>query len=300
MGGYAGAAAHACVAASGNAFQEINLNSLMYLHGLMYCPSMAHAAEASAGIPPFMGHAGHPIRWGLLRELAGSDLRVRELGTLVGAPQNLVSYHLGKLRAAAMVTMRRSSADGRDASYSIDLARCRAMLMASGEALHPGLSFECAVRDELSSRRTVSVLFACTGNSARSQMAEALLPRIATGVELAVVSGGSRPKPLHPNAVRALGERGIDISGRSSKQLSEFSGTQFDYVVTLCDRVREVCPEFPGHPRVIHWSLADPATEGVSDGETYPAFEQLATELETRLGFLAEVIKQDLNKGERT
>jgi protein-tyrosine-phosphatase len=91
------------------------------------------------------------------------------------------------------------------------------------------------------------VLFLCTGNSGRSQIAEALLGQLSGG-GVEVASAGSRPKPLHPEAVRVMREHGIDISGRRSKHLEEFSGQRFGYVVTLCDRVREVCPDFPGHP----------------------------------------------------
>ncbi|MGI9149219.1 MAG: arsenate reductase ArsC, partial [Chloroflexota bacterium] len=113
-------------------------------------------------------------------------------------------------------------------------------------------------------------------------------------------SAGSRPKPLHPNAVRVMHERGIDIGGQRTKHLTEFIGDEFAFVVTLCDRVREVCPEFPGHPQAIHWSMADPAAEGSSDEETYPAFQRTAAELETRIRFLLHVIestrlKQEVN-----
>jgi protein-tyrosine-phosphatase len=85
-------------------------------------------------------------------------------------------------------------------------------------------------------------------------------------------------------------EHGIDIEGRRSKHLSEFIGRRFDYVVTLCDRVREVCPEFPDHPNLIHWSVPDPAREGNSDEETYPAFERTADELVTRIPYLLKQI----------
>lgn len=123
-------------------------------------------------------------------------------------------------------------------------------------------------------------------------MAEALFSR-AVGIPVRTVSAGSHPKPLHANAVRVLGHRGIDISGWTSKSLDEFSASRFDYVVTLCDKVREVCPEFPGNPRVIHWSLADPAAEGQTDADTYPAFEQLAQELDMRISFLVELLKNN-------
>jgi protein-tyrosine-phosphatase len=87
-----------------------------------------------------------------------------------------------------------------------------------------------------------------------------------------------------------MAERGIDISGRRSKHLSEFAAERLDYVVSLCDRVREVCPEFPYHPHLIHWSIPDPAREGETDAETYPAFERTANELAARIPFLLGLI----------
>lgn len=134
------------------------------------------------------------------------------------------------------------------------------------------------------------MLFLCTGNSARSQIAEALCEQLGDGV-VEARSAGSHPKPLHPNAVRVLRERGVDIVARRSKHLDEFVGQRFDFVVSLCDRVREVCPEFPGHPGMIHWSIPDPAREPGSDRRTYPAFERTATELATRIAFLLELIE---------
>jgi protein-tyrosine-phosphatase len=83
-----------------------------------------------------------------------------------------------------------------------------------------------------------------------------------------------------------MAERGLDIAGRTSKHLSRFTRTRFDRVVTLCDKVREVCPEFPGTPASVHWSMADPAAEGNTDEETYPMFERTAAELEHRIGYL--------------
>jgi ArsR family transcriptional regulator, arsenate/arsenite/antimonite-responsive transcriptional repressor / arsenate reductase (thioredoxin) len=86
--------------------------------------------------------------------------------------------------------------------------------------------------------------------------------------------------------------RGIDLAGRRSKHVDELVAERFDYVISLCDRVREVCPEFPGEPELIHWSIPDPARESGSDAETLPAFERTATELCTRIGFLIEAIEQ--------
>ena len=87
-------------------------------------------------------------------------------------------------------------------------------------------------------------------------------------------------------------KQGIDISGRRTKHLSEFLSQQFDFVITLCDRVREVCPEFPAHPDLVHWSIPDPAREGPTDRASYPAFERTASELDTRIRFLRYVINQ--------
>ena len=231
---------------------------------------------------------GHPVRWRLLRELSRSDRRVGELCELVGRPQSLVSYHLGRLRAEHLVSMRRSSADRRDAYYSVDLARCGELLAATGEALHPGLRLGTASRrpaERRSRRRRARVLFLCTGNSARSQMAEALVEQLSGGA-VEAFSAGSHPKPLHPAAVRVMHERGIELAGRRSKHVSEFTGQRFDSVISLCDRVREVCPEFPGHPELVHWSIPDPAGDGATDA----AFERTASELAVRVSFLLELI----------
>jgi protein-tyrosine-phosphatase/DNA-binding transcriptional ArsR family regulator len=241
--------------------------------------------------PDFLRLAGHPVRWRLLSELAQSDRRVAELTDLLGRPQNLVSYHLGRLRAERVVSMRRSSADGRDTYYSLDLRRCRDLLAAAGSALHPGLGMpsERAPAARPPRRPRAQILFVCTGNSARSQMAEALAEHLAPD-SVEASSAGSHPKRLHPNAVRAMREHGIDIANHRTKHLSQVADQHFDYVITLCDRVREVCPEFPAHPSVAHWSIPDPAGEG-DDNDNYPAFQRTATELAGRISFLLESIE---------
>lgn len=241
--------------------------------------------------PPVFQLAAHPLRWRLLRELARSDQRVRELVAAVRAPQSLVSYHLRRLREAGLVSARRSSFDGRDAYYVLDLGRCGALLVDAGAALHPALRLrgDASIVRRRATRRP-RVLFLCTGNSARSQMAEALLQQLSGG-DVDAFSAGSRPKALHPNAVRVMNARGIDISSRRSKHFDTFGRRRFDYVVSLCDRVREICPEFSGAPQVIHWSIADPAAEPGTDAEIYPAFERTAVELEGRIGPLLHRIR---------
>jgi protein-tyrosine-phosphatase/DNA-binding transcriptional ArsR family regulator len=247
---------------------------------------VARPEHGESSPPRFLSLAGHQLRWRLMSELARSDRRVGELCALAGRRQSLVSYHLRRLRDGGLVSMRRSAADGRDTYYALDLARCGELLASAGGELHPGLA--PAPRE----RRTAvaSVLFLCTGNSARSQMAEALCEQLSGGTVNAD-SAGSHPKPLHPNAVRVMRERGIDLAGHRSKHLSEFSRRRFDYVISLCDRVREVCPEFPGGPELIHWSIPDPAREGGSDDETLPAFERTAAELRSRIDFLIDLIE---------
>jgi protein-tyrosine-phosphatase len=246
-------------------------------------------SSTEAAPPSFLRLAGHPLRWRLLSELGRSDRRVHELTGLVGEPQNLVSYHLGKLRAAGLVSARRSSADRRDAYYTVDLTRVRTLLAATGTALHEGLRLTSppldTVRPGAARHR---VLFLCTGNSARSQMAEALASTRSQGL-IEARSAGSHPKPLHPNALLVMREEhGIDLAGHRSKHLSVFAEERFDQVITLCDRVREVCPEFPGQPEAIHWSIPDPAAgyDADDDEASYPAFRRTADELETRIGFL--------------
>lgn len=231
------------------------------------------------------------MRWQLLGTLSQSDLRVGELCARLRLPQNLVSYHLGRLRSAGVVTRRRSTADGRDSYYMLDLARCGELLAETGGALHPGLRLLPRVEERSGDPvRRCRVLFACTGNSARSRIAEALIGELSGG-RVTARSAGSHPKPLHPNAVRVLRERGLTVRRRRSVHLDELARERFDYVISLCDRVREVCPEFPGHPDVIHWSIPDPTGEGSSNAESYPAFQRTADELATRIRFLLELIE---------
>ena len=238
--------------------------------------------------PEILRLLSDPLRWQLVGELARSDRRVGELVNLVEKPQNLVSYHLSELRHSGVVCARRSSSDGRDVYYRADLIRCRELLADAGGALHRGLALVPAPGDHsrpLGSRARPRVLFLCTGNSARSQIAEALAESRSGGL-VEARSAGSHPKPLHPNAVRVMAERGIDIAARHTKSLGRFTRIRFDRVITLCDKVREICPEFPGSPATAHWSIADPAAAGASEEESYPAFRNVADEIEDRVTLL--------------
>lgn len=239
-------------------------------------------SATSSTLPDFLRAAGHPVRWRLLGELAHGDRQVHELTASLGERQSLVSYHLGRLRQAELVRTRRSSADGRDVYYRLDLTRCGHLLAATGGALHPGLRY---TPPPVATPPAARVLFLCTGNSSRSQLAEALL-RHRSGGAVAAFSAGSRPKPVHPDAVAVLVGRGVDLGAARPKHLDEFAGQHFDHVVTLCDRVREVCPEFPGRPATAHWSIPDPA----ADPRGRPAFEEVTAELAERVEFLLHAI----------
>ena len=248
--------------------------------------------------PVFARLAAHPLRWRLLTELAASDRRVRELVELAGQPQNLVSYHLRLLRGGGLVTAHRSSFDARDSYYHLDLESCAYALSGVGVALHPALRLAPTPPPATSTERPARprVLFACTGNSARSPIAEALL-RHRAGGHVEVVSAGSHPKPrIHPSAARVLREHygGIDIADQVPRHLDTVARCRFDYVISLCDTVREVCPEFSDQPRLIHWSIPDPAASD-TDRQSYPAFRRTAAEIDTRIRYLLPVLAHTPN-----
>ena len=121
------------------------------------------------------------------------------------------------------------------------------------------------------------VLILCTGNSARSQMAEGLL-RAMAGERFQVASAGVAPSSVRPEAIEVMREIGIDISKHRSKSVDEFTGERFDYVITVCDNAREHCPVFPGDAKLIHWSFDDPAVTG---DET--VFRRVRDEIKERL-----------------
>jgi arsenate reductase len=130
--------------------------------------------------------------------------------------------------------------------------------------------------------RLVRVIFVCTGNSARSQMAEALLRRDG-GSRFEVVSGGVDPRPVHPMAIRAMAKVGIDISEATSKPVGKFLGQPFNYVITVCDRARASCPVFPGGSETLHWGVEDPADATGTDEARQTAFDQALKELAVRI-----------------
>jgi arsenate reductase len=133
------------------------------------------------------------------------------------------------------------------------------------------------------------VLILCTGNSARSQMAEGLLRDMGAGA-IDVFSAGTRPGVVRPEAIAVMAERGIDISGHRSKHVDEFKDQRFDYVITVCDSANESCPVFPGAPHRIHWSFPDPAAVEGAETERLAAFRAVRDDLSATLETLLREI----------
>ena len=126
------------------------------------------------------------------------------------------------------------------------------------------------------------VLILCTGNSARSQMAEGLL-RHDGGAAFEVASAGTKPSHVRPEAIAAMHEIGIDISGHRSKSVDEFAGQAFDYVITVCDNAKESCPIFPATTKRIHWSLEDPAAVQDTEEQRLAEFRRARDQLQSLL-----------------
>lgn len=130
--------------------------------------------------------------------------------------------------------------------------------------------------------RPIRVLFVCTGNSARSLMAEAILRHLG-GLAFDVRSAGTEPKGANPLTLRALEDARIDTAGLTSKSVREFLDERFDYVVTVCDRAREACPVFPGEHETLHWGFDDPAEATGSEAARLVVFERVMSEIAGRI-----------------
>lgn len=126
------------------------------------------------------------------------------------------------------------------------------------------------------------ILFLCTGNSARSQMAEGVM-RSLGGADWKIRSAGIFPSYVHPLAIRAMEEIGIDISGQTSKSTDEFLNEEFDYIITLCDHAAMACPIFPGQGKRIDWSFEDPAAAIGTIEERLVVFRRVRDEIKNRI-----------------
>ena len=251
-------------------------------------PSSAVAALVAppASVLSFFRALADDKRLAILRLLTLSDLRAGEISAALSLPSNAVSYHLKQLSTLGLLQDHRSSADGRDVYYRVDLEHLDHLYMQAGEVLHPGLapSVQSGAEALGTSTTPLRILFLCTHNSARSQLAEAILRNMG-GDNVEVFSAGSMPTEVHPNTLVVLGELGIDSSMLLAKSLDQFLGESFDYIITVCDRVRDSCPVFRGDPFQIHWSFPDP--DVIEDPELQlAAFRRTAVELQIRVRYL--------------
>ena len=146
------------------------------------------------------------------------------------------------------------------------------------------------------SESPIRVLFVCTGNSARSQIAEAVLGRLG-GSDFEVHSAGTEPKGVNPYTVKILDSAGFDWSRARSKSVDEYAGQSFDYVITVCDRARQSCPVFPGTNNTLHWGLEDPSEVEGGDAVRLGAFQQTYMELNQRLRPFVEVALRAAGRG---
>ena len=258
---------------------------------------------ATLEAPSVLKMLSHDLRWRIVSALARSDYHGHELMALLQEPQNVVSYHLRLLRESHLAQERRSAADARDVYYSLDLAKMRDLYFAAGQAIHPAMQGDSEQGDSESTPKESEdatpttksrVLFLCTHNSARSQMAEGIL-RFLAGDRVEVASAGTEVTRVHPLAIQVMKEMNIDISGQHSKHLNEFLGQHWDYAITVCDRAKESCPVFPGDPERLHWSFDDPSAVEPLEAKL-EAFRRTARELLTRARVLLALIEKETRR----
>jgi len=235
--------------------------------------------------PRFLQLLAHDQRWQMLQALSHSDLRVQELASITRQPQNLVSYHLGRLLQAGLLREHRSIADGREVYYSLDITHLEQLFLASGRALHPSLGATRGVSGTNPPIGPLRVLFLCTHNSARSQMAEGLMNRRGQGWVKAS-SAGLEPTVIHPMTIQVMGELGLDTAEQYAKPLALYQDQEFDALVTVCDRSRGVASAFPTARDRLHWSLADPVEAQGGHDQQLALFRSVAAELDSRIDHL--------------
>lgn len=221
--------------------------------------------------PEILSTLANDMRWRLIQVLLLSDHRVSELVTITGQPKNLVFYHLKALRKMGIVSTRRSDADRRDTYYSLNWKRLQALLDEVGLALRP----TGPQRDDL------RILFVCTHNNARSQMAQGIMHHLSNGT-VHVCSAGCQPTQIHPDAIRTMDNLNIDIRSQFSQGFKAVGDVPFDYVISLCDKARNACTKYRSDGVKLHWGYADP-TAIFDPTERAAAFESLAHHLYDRI-----------------
>lgn len=234
-------------------------------------------------LPILFDLLSHRLRWAIVQQLASGDVRVNEIVSHLGEPMNVVSYHLKKMRDSGLIVGRRSEADARDVYYQLDLARMKALFAEASALLHPVFSSE----PQPPLQSDLRVLFVCSFNSARSQIAEAWLRHLSDG-KIEVASAGINPGTVHPEAVRAMKEHGIDISSQRAKSVEKFAHQPFDLVITVCDIAREEVPSFERVKRFLHWGLPNPLKAPPS--EQKEIYDRTTAALRSRVDNLIQLL----------
>lgn len=235
------------------------------------------------GLPILFDLLSHRLRWSIVQQLASGDVRVNEIVSHLGEPMNVVSYHLKKMRDSGLIVGRRSEADARDVYYRLDLARLKALYAEASALLHPAFSSE----PQPPLQESLRVLFVCSFNSARSQMAEAWLRHLSDG-QIEVASAGINPAAIHPEAIRAMKEQGVDISAQRAKSVEKFAHQPFDLVITVCDIAREEVPNFDHVKRFLHWGMPNPLKTPPSDQRE--VYDRTASMLRSRVVNLLQLL----------
>jgi protein-tyrosine-phosphatase/DNA-binding transcriptional ArsR family regulator len=250
----------------------------------MTLPSTSETAVNDAALATLKVLADD-TRWKLINALRHSDHQAGELAAQCALPQNLVSYHLGLLRQAGLVQAHRSDADARVFYYGLDLAGLRQAYQQIGASLPLPHGAPAALP-------TTTVVFLCTHNSARSQMAEGWLRQLSGG-GVSARSAGIEPTTLDSRAVQVMAEAGVDIGYQQAKGLDAVANHHPGLVVTVCDRARESCAPCLDAPLQLHWSIPDPVRKADQVEEPLEAFratrDELRVRVEALLGDLPEL-----------
>jgi DNA-binding transcriptional MerR regulator/protein-tyrosine-phosphatase len=226
----------------------------------------------------------------LVLTLRRLGLTVQDAGRL--AERCLTGGQLDASLAATLVTQRQRISERREelAQLEVELHDLEMTIEAAARASDHSREKRTVVED-LTGRPAIGVLFVCNGNSARSQLAEALLGRLG-GASFRPLSAGTRPKAVHPLTIRVLAEIGIDWTNARSRAVSELADRRFDYVITLSDRAREECPSLTGTHSSLHWHLADPAAVQGPEEARLAAFRATRADLTLRLGPFIEIARR--------
>ena len=275
--------------------------SLERLNKFLYSGNMEHIAASQA-----FATLGHPDRLAVFRlilRFAPRGVRPTEVAAALGLKPNTLSHHLADLTASGLVRVERA---GRSLFYSADLDRTEALIgylafdLGRGRPdllspLLPPHTKGPAMRDD-----GFNVLFICSGNSARSIFAEALLRDIGKG-RFTAHSAGTRPNTqLNPFALEVLARNGHDVAGLRSKHISEFQqphSPEMDFVFTVCDTAAaEECPPWPGQPITGHWGLPDPVKANGNEAEKALVFAQTYAALRRRIAAFVELPFDTLNR----